>query len=159
MTQNIDNLEANCGFTQDDIVQAHGANFGATCSKCGQKGDREKLVEGIKTETVYRCEQEGCNGPIKPDITFFGEGLPKCFPKACNEIKNKRPDLLIVIGTALAVGPFNSVVNMISDKVPKVLINMENTAYNGFNFDNQKEFPNRILLQGKCDEVVHDICT
>jgi len=83
MTQNIDNLEANCGFTQDDIVQAHGANFGATCSKCGKTGERQKLVEGIKSETVYRCE---CGGPVKPDITFFGEGLPECFGEAMEDI-------------------------------------------------------------------------
>lgn len=46
-----------------------------------------------------------------------------------------KADLLIVIGTALAVGPFNQIVNVISDKVPKVLINMENTAYSGFDFE------------------------
>jgi NAD-dependent SIR2 family protein deacetylase len=79
LTQNIDNLESRCGFTQEDLVQAHGANFGATCSKCGKAADRKKLEEGIKTEVVYRCEKEDCDGPIKPDITFFGEGLPDCF--------------------------------------------------------------------------------
>jgi hypothetical protein len=48
---------------------------------------------------------------------------------------------------------------MVSDNVPKVLINMENTDYSGFEFDDQERYPNRILLKGKCDEVVHDICT
>jgi NAD-dependent SIR2 family protein deacetylase len=37
LTQNIDNLESKAGFTQDQIVQAHGANFGAVCAKCGKK--------------------------------------------------------------------------------------------------------------------------
>jgi len=36
---------------------------------------------------------------------------------------------------------------------------MENTDYSGFEFDDQERYPNRILLKGKCDEVVHDICT
>jgi len=48
---------------------------------------------------------------------------------------------------------------MISDTTPKALINMENTDYSGFEFDDQERYPNRILLKGKCDEVVHDICT
>ena len=34
LTQNIDNLEEQAGFTQDDMIQAHGANFGAVCAKC-----------------------------------------------------------------------------------------------------------------------------
>lgn len=35
LTQNIDNLEAKAGFTPEEINQAHGANFGAICAKCG----------------------------------------------------------------------------------------------------------------------------
>lgn len=34
VTQNIDNLESKAGFTNEQILQAHGANFGATCSRC-----------------------------------------------------------------------------------------------------------------------------
>jgi len=34
-------------------------------------------------------------------------------------------DLMIVIGTALAVGPFNQSVNKIKDRTPCVLFNME----------------------------------
>jgi NAD-dependent histone deacetylase SIR2 len=75
------------------------------------------------------------------------------------EIQHNDIDLLIVIGTALAVGPFNQIVNIISDTTPKVLINMENTDYSGFEFCDSERYPNRILLQGKCDEVVHEICT
>ena len=57
LTQNIDNLESSCGFTQDDIIQAHGANFGATCSVCGKVANRETLVKSIKSEEVYKCTE------------------------------------------------------------------------------------------------------
>ena len=30
LTQNIDNLEKKCGFIKNEIIQAHGGNFGAT---------------------------------------------------------------------------------------------------------------------------------
>lgn len=70
----------------------------------------------------------------------------------------RQADLLIVIGTALAVGPFNQIVNAISDKRPKVLINMENTDYSGFEFNDQEKYPNRLFLQGKCDDVINQIC-
>lgn len=37
MTQNIDNLESKTGIDMERVVQAHGANVGALCSKCGDK--------------------------------------------------------------------------------------------------------------------------
>lgn len=58
------------------------------------------------------------------------------------------------MGTALAVGPFNSIVDMVGPNIPKVLINMENTAYSGYDFEDAQKYPNRLLLKGKCDQVV-----
>ena len=112
---------------------------------------------------IYRCsesrsEDKKCEGPIKPNITFFGEILADSFQEAKEDIKLNEPDLLIVIGTSLAVKPFNRIVNTVSDSVPKVLINMKNTKHNYFDFDNKEDYPNRILLQGSCDESVRDIC-
>ena len=75
-----------------------------------------------------RCGIDDCKGPIKPDITFFGESLPRSFFDALDRVEDipkedtkeaaedpnserKYPDggcdLMIVIGTALAVAPFN----------------------------------------------------
>ena len=62
------------------------------------------------------------------------------------------------MGTALAVGPFNSTVDKVGD-CPKVLINMENTDYSGYDFEYPKRFPERLFLKGKCDDVVLKIAT
>jgi NAD-dependent SIR2 family protein deacetylase len=62
-------------------------------------------------------------------------------------------DLILVIGTALAVSPFNNTLYMASDDCPKVLINMTNNREHGFDFDNLYHHPERLLLQGKCDEI------
>jgi NAD-dependent SIR2 family protein deacetylase len=43
ITQNIDNLESKAGFTNEQILQAHGANFGAVCSKCRKEQSRTVL--------------------------------------------------------------------------------------------------------------------
>ena len=43
-------------------------------------------------------------GILKPDIVFFGEGLPELYHKSINEDKSKC-DLLIVIGSSLKVKP------------------------------------------------------
>jgi len=70
-------------------------------------------------------------------------------------------DLLIVIGTSLKVHPFASLVNRVSDDVPRVLINMEKVGTasvellsrgiptTGFNFGegNYRD----VFLKGDCD--------
>jgi NAD-dependent SIR2 family protein deacetylase len=63
---------------------------------------------------------------------------------------------VIVIGTALAVAPVNQIVNEVGDDVPSVLINMTDTIDQGFPF-NLPSYPQRLFLQGKCDEVVAEI--
>ena len=105
LTQNIDNLEEKAGWNRKDMIQAHGANFGAKCGKCMKPANQIELRTHINKNEVMYCEKEDCKGPIKPNITFFGEALPEEFYEACEQCEDA--DLLIVIGTALAVGPFN----------------------------------------------------
>ena len=69
--------------------------------------------------------------PIKPNITFFGEPLPKEFFDAMNDGGLKACDLLLVMGTALAVSPFNMIPELLSAEKPKVLFNMNNTKETG----------------------------
>ena len=105
------------------------------------------------------CEEQGvkgiCGGPVKPDIVFYGEGLPARFWDVAKSIKDDC-DLLIVMGTTLAVPPFCHLVNWVGKHIPKVLINLHNTHQTGFNFDS-KEFPERLFLQGKCDDLAMKI--
>jgi len=142
LTQNIDNLESKAGFTEEQINQAHGANFGAICAKCQRNQDQVELQKCISKGEVMYCKlktgmakKSDCEGPVKPKITFFGEQLPTKFLNVLNKIGDPGEcDLLIVIGTALAVHPFASIVDEVSDKTPKVLINMTTTEC--YDFDN-----------------------
>ena len=84
------------------------------------------------------CSEKNCEDkkrPVKPDITFFGEGLPEefmeLFLKQDEERVLEKTDLLMIMGTALAVGPFNALPTKIKKGVPKVLFNMENTKETG----------------------------
>lgn len=102
------------------VVQAHGANRGALCADCKEDQDASELQKAIKMGKVMRCK---CGGPVKPKITFFGEKLPEKFHWGWDRIRNKKwtakgepeeilfedggCDLMITIGTALAVMPFN----------------------------------------------------
>jgi NAD-dependent histone deacetylase SIR2 len=58
-----------------------------------------------------RCKK--CDGPIKPDIVFFGEALPQRFREVVNPVALEEVDCLFVMGTALAVSPFNMIPHLI----------------------------------------------
>jgi hypothetical protein len=59
----------------------------------------------------------------------------------------------MVMGTALAVSPFNTIVSKIDQKVPKVLFNMTNVKDTSA-YDFEKASENKILVKGKCDEMI-----
>ncbi|CAG0881522.1 unnamed protein product [Darwinula stevensoni] len=80
---------------------------------------------------------------LKPDIVFFGEGLPETFHKAMAEDKDKC-DLLIVIGSSLKVKPVALIPSSIPASVPQILINRE--SLNHVVFD--------VELLGDCDRIV-----
>ena len=101
-------------------------------------------------------DSERCTGPVKPNIVFFGESLPFKFMSSLLEVKDKC-DLLIILGSSLGYSPFNSIVTRVRADCPKVLINVENSpAQDEFDFKNAK-YPERLFLQGNCDDVVGKI--
>jgi hypothetical protein len=61
---------------------------------------------------------------------------------------------MIVIGTALAVVPFSGTVNCAEIECPKVLMNLGNTEESGYDFCDLENNPERLYLEGKCDETV-----
>lgn len=106
---------------------------------------------------MYCRQTEGCDGPVKPEITFFGESLPAKFFEATKEVESKHADLLIVMGTSLAVPPFNQTVFKVPEECPKVLINLNNTSDQGFEFDDAEKFPERLFLSGRSQETIKEI--
>ena len=57
------------------------------------------------------------------------------------------------MGTALAVQPFNMIVNCVQKNCPKVLMNMNNTKDTG-GFDFTEKDTRKLFVEGKCDELV-----
>ena len=64
-----------------------------------------------------KCE---CGGLTKPDIVFFGEMLPANFFLGIKKIA--KADLAFIIGTSLAVAPFNIYAEKYLANVPLVCI-------------------------------------
>jgi NAD-dependent histone deacetylase SIR2 len=59
-------------------------------------------------------------------------------------------DLLIVIGTSLTVHPFASLANMVDNRCPRVLINLDKVGDIGSR-------KNDLVLLGKCDDIIREL--
>ncbi|XP_072385939.1 NAD-dependent protein deacetylase Sirt2-like isoform X1 [Diabrotica undecimpunctata] len=158
-TQNIDTLERVAGIPEDKIVEAHGTFHIGHCLKCRQEYSQDWMKEIIFKDQIPSCEK--CSGVVKPDIIFFGEVLPSKFYNGIRTDYSKC-DLLIIIGTSLAVQPFASLVDRVEDHVPRILINREKSGHRssimtmlgmggGLNFDS-KDNTRDVCWLGDCDE-------
>jgi NAD-dependent histone deacetylase SIR2 len=85
-TQNIDTLERRAGVPAEKIVEAHGSFATQKCIVCKHPYPDDKMRDIVLGEReegaalqIPRCERKGCNGLVKPDIVFFGEGVGLCF--------------------------------------------------------------------------------
>ncbi|MBR2876086.1 MAG: NAD-dependent protein deacylase [Clostridia bacterium] len=118
VTQNIDSLHTMAGSKR--VFEIHGSVKRNYCTRCNEFYDEHYI---LSCEGVPYCEK--CGGIVKPDVVLYEEELDgKVVQGAVNAIKNS--ELLIIIGTSLAVYPAASFVNIFSgEKV--VLINKSAT--------------------------------
>jgi len=120
-SQNIDGLEFLAGIPDDKLVECHGHFRTASCIDCGNAANAEEVKETIvrdgKTPTCNYC-----GGNVKPDIVFFGEGLPDRFHRLLKQDIPKA-DLLLVMGTSLQVAPVSMIPNMV--RCNRVLFNRD----------------------------------
>nr|WKF43930.1 sirtuin-1-like protein [Dugesia japonica] len=166
-TQNIDTLEQVAGIK--NIIHCHGSFAFATCMRCEYKVNGDAIENDVLNQRIPICpsctseeekDQEAflrslenraeidTDIPImKPDVVFFGEGLPKDFHSKLSEDKDKA-DLLIVIGSSLKVRPVAHIPGCLPPDIPQILINKETLTSHGFD----------VELLGDCDTIVTEIC-
>ncbi|KYQ92184.1 ankyrin repeat-containing protein [Tieghemostelium lacteum] len=123
-TQNVDSLQEQTGLNDDYIVHAHGSLKSWRCSHCSEEYDKDSVWNTIVHGRVPYCKVLRCQQIIRPNVIFFGEGLPVEFHRRA--IKDFREcDCVIVIGTSLTVYPFAGLLNDPPSHVPRILINKE----------------------------------
>ncbi len=125
ITQNVDNLHHVAGSRE--IIDLHGLLNRVRCLDCGAISKREALQQefralnprwagtvstdlpdgdAVLTHTdhdrfrVPSCAQ--CDGVLKPDVVFFGEGVPAERVRNASE-KLSQSDALLVVGSSLMV--------------------------------------------------------
>ncbi|CAG8569571.1 10941_t:CDS:2, partial [Dentiscutata heterogama] len=157
-TQNIDTLEQIAGLPEEVVVEAHGSFSKSQCLRCKKMADPKWMKETIFSGVIPKCLE--CKGIVKPCITFFGESLPEKFFLHLPDFN--RCDLLIVAGTSLQVQPFSLLIDYVSSKTPRLLINREKVAcYTpgmGFDFNGSFSDVRRdIFYGGSCDDGVLEL--
>lgn len=125
-TQNVDRLHSRAG--QATVWELHGAYDRVVCLGCGALTARRDLDARLSAanpgypresdparveitpeadwQAAKACDFnalscESCGGQLKPDIVFFGEGLPPAMDQAMEAARDC--DLVLVAGTSLTV--------------------------------------------------------
>lgn len=126
VTQNVDGLHQGAGA--NDVIELHGGLDRTVCLACRDRsprsvldarlraanpdfdahvatinpdGDVELRDEDLGAFTMVDCTSCG-GGPIKPDVVFFGENVPKDRVDRCYELVDAARSLLVV-GSSLTV--------------------------------------------------------
>jgi NAD-dependent deacetylase len=100
ITQNVDGLHRAAG--SKNVLEIHGSLHRTRCLECEEVKDR-----GLTTlAPLPLCE---CGGALRPDIVWFGEGLPEDVWGAAM-IAAHDCDVLLVVGTSAVVHPAASLI-------------------------------------------------
>jgi NAD-dependent deacetylase len=113
ITQNVDNLHEQAGSTR--VVHLHGELMKLRSEK------NPELIYDINEGWEQSLDERGEDGALlRPHIVFFGEDVPM-FNTACSIVEHA--DILIIVGTSLAVYPAASLVYFVRDEqVPIYLV-------------------------------------
>ena len=129
VTQNVDGLHERAGSRR--VVALHGRIADVTCLSCREITPRARLHQRLdalnpgfgedhhdlqvrpdgdvvleQTDDFVLAPCETCSGPLKPDVVFFGENVPKPRVERCYEAVDDlvaRGGALLVAGSSLAV--------------------------------------------------------
>ncbi|MFW5789750.1 MAG: NAD-dependent protein deacylase [Halanaerobium sp.] len=145
ITQNIDFLHQRAG--SKEVLELHGSLNKAVCLNCNKKYEWQELVPVIKAGEIPECDN--CKSKkIKPEIVFFGERLPE---EEINQAWQaaRKSDLMIVIGTSLAVYPVASLPSVTKENGGDLIYINVDSGQQDYLFD--------LIIKGKAGEVLPEI--
>lgn len=98
LTQNIDGLHQQAGSS--NVLELHGSIVKIKCTSCDFK--EEIFTQFSKLPPLCKC-----GSILRPDVVWFGEGLPQDVWKEAI-IQASSCDVMIIAGTSLVVSPANT---------------------------------------------------
>ena len=140
ITQNVDNLHQDGGSR--NVIEFHGNHSTLSCLFCGNKYG----IEEKRQEFPPACE---CGKILKPDVIFFGEGIPEMALSLSYKLASSAGTVL-VIGTSAQVMPANSIPVTAARNNAKIIeINKERT----FLTDDLTD----LFLEGDAGEIIAEL--
>lgn len=137
ITQNIDNLHQDGGAK--NVIEYHGNSSTLSCLYCNNRYTRADKMH----EHLPKCE---CGQILKPDVVFFGEGIPQEILDMSFQLASKARALLI-IGTSAQVSPANTIPSAASRNNARIIeINKEKTWLTDQLTD--------VFLEGEAGEII-----
>jgi NAD-dependent deacetylase len=127
ITQNIDGLHQKAGTARERMVEIHGTVHEVVCLSCSERAPMERALARVRAgEADPACRS--CGGILKSATISFGQSLSQP-----DLVRSERAagdcDLLLAVGTTLAVYPIAGVVPVAKRAGAKVVIvNGEATA-------------------------------
>jgi len=115
ITQNVDNLHERAGSS--DVLHLHGEITKARSEK------DENLVYEIGDKPIDLGDTAEDGAQLRPHVVWFGEMVP-AIEKAASIVPNA--DILIIIGTSLAVYPAAGLIGYADDEIDKFIIDPKN---------------------------------
>ncbi len=144
ITQNIDNLHQEAGSSS--VYEFHGNSRQFICLECSTVFQRKDLT---LSKNAPSCLKENCNGLLKPDFIFFGEGIPVEAYESSIQAANKA-DVFILIGTTGEIMPASQIPYLAKQNGAKIIeINITESNFTSQITD--------VFLEGKATEIMNKI--
>jgi NAD-dependent deacetylase len=108
ITQNIDGLHQAAGSDPERVVEVHGTVREVVCMSCDERGPMQRALDRVRAgESDPPCR--ACGGILKSATISFGQNLvPDDLERA--GAAARRADLMLAVGSTLAVYPVAEVV-------------------------------------------------
>ena len=156
ITQNVDGLHQAAGAT--GVIELHGGLDRAVCLNCGAVTDRADLdrqLHAANSDFTARAEavnpdgdvdlaedelagfvMVACGhcggGPLKPDVVFFGETVPRPRVDACFAMLDRAGSLLILGSSLKVMSGFRFVLHARKAGIPVAIVNQGETRGDGY---------------------------
>ena len=103
ITQNIDNLHQESGFSPDHVIELHGNTTYARCIGCGKRYEIGWVQQRFEADgAAPDCPV--CTEPVKTATVSFGQAMPEDEMQRATELA-QHCDLFLAIGSSLVVWP------------------------------------------------------
>jgi NAD-dependent deacetylase len=149
LTQNVDGLHQRAGTDPALVVEVHGTIHEVQCLSCSERAPMERALDRVRAgEADPPCRT--CGGILKSATISFGQSLVEADLERADAVA-RRCDLLLAVGSTLAVYPIANVVPLAARHGARiVIVNRDPTE-----MDDLAD----ALVRGNISEVLPRLCS